>query len=191
MEVGILKNINQLDVSENKLTGEIPRAISNCLSLEYLYLQGNLFQGTLTPSLASLRGLQFLDLSQNNLSRSIPKDLQKLSLLQYLNLSFNNLEGEVPTEGIFRNASNISVNGNKKLCGGILELQLQAFEIKVMKEGKSNAFKLTVIFVCGIFFITLSSLFLVLYWRRKSKKKSSSTLSSTELISKVSYKRLY
>ena len=186
MEVGILKNINQLDVSENKLTGEIPRAISNCLSLEYLYLQGNFFQGTLTPSLASLRGLQFLDLSQNNLSRSIPKDLQKLSLLQYLNLSFNNLEGEVPTEGIFRNASNISVNGNKKLCGGIPELQLQACEIKVMKEGKSNAFKLTVIIVCGIFFITLSSIFLVLYWRRKSKKKSSSTLSSTELISKVS-----
>ena len=151
MEVGILKIINQLDVSENKLTGEIPRAISDCLSLEYLYLQGNLFQGTLTPSLASLRGLQFLDLSQNNLSMSIPKDLQKLSLLQYLNLSFNNLEGEVPTEGIFRNASNISVNGNKKLCGGIPELQLRAFEIKVMKEGKSNAFKLTVIIVCGIF----------------------------------------
>ena len=135
LEVGILKNINQLDVSENKLTGEIPRAISDCLSFEYLYLQGNLFQGTLTPSLASLRGLQFLDLSQNNLSMSIPKDLQKLSLLQYLNLSFNNLEGEVPTEGIFRNASNISVNGNKKLCGGIPELLLQAFEIKVMKEG--------------------------------------------------------
>ena len=191
MEVGIFKNINQLDVSENKLTGEIPRAISDCLSLEYLYLQGNLFQGTLTPSLASLRGLQFLHLSQNNLSGPIPKDLQKLSLLQYLNLSFNNLEGEVPTEGIFRNASNISVNGNKKLCGGIPELQLQACEIKVMKEGKSNAFKLTVIIVCGIFFITLSSLFLVLYWRRKSKKKSSSTLSSIELISKVSYKRLY
>ena len=191
MEVGILKNINQLDVSEIKLTGEIPRAISDCLSLEYLYLQGNFFQGTLTPSLASLRGLQFLDLSQNNLSMSIPKDLQKLSLLQYLNLSFNNLEGEVPTEGIFRNASNISVNGNKKLCGGIPELQLRAFEIKVMKEGKSNAFKLTVIIVCGIFFITLSSIFLVLYWRRISKKKSSSTLSSSELISKVSYKRLY
>ena len=191
VEVGIFKNINQLDVSENKLTGEIPRAISDCLSLEYLYLQGNLFQGTLTPSLASLRGLQFLHLSQNNLSGPIPKDLQKRSLLQYLNLSLNNLEGEVPTEGIFRNASNISVNGNKKLCGGIPELQLQACEIKVTKEGKSHAFKLTVIIVCGIFFITLSSLFLVLYWRRKAKKKPSSTLSSTDLISKVSYKRLY
>ena len=93
MEVGIFKNINQLDVSENKLPSEIPRAISDCLILEYRYLQGNLFQGTITPSLASLRGLQFLDLLQNNLSGPIPKDLQKLSLLQHLNLSFSKLEG--------------------------------------------------------------------------------------------------
>ena len=36
-----------------------------------------------------------------------------------------------------------------------------------------------------------ASFFLVLYWRRKSKRKSSSTLSNTEVISKVSYNRLY
>jgi hypothetical protein len=108
-----------------------------------------------------------------------------------LNLSFNNLEGEVPTKGVFRNASRISVTRNKKLCGGIPELQLQACNIKVMKRGKFHAFKLTVIIVCGILFFLLYSLFLVLCWRRKSKKKSSSTLSNTELISKVSYKKLY
>jgi hypothetical protein len=190
VEVGNLKNIFYLDVSENNLSGEIPRTISDCLTLQYLYLQGNSFQGTLPPSWASLRGLQYLDLSRNNLSGSIPKDLQNLSLL-YLNLSFNNLEGEVPTEGVFRNASRISVTGNKKLCGGIPELQLQACDIKVKKRGKSHALKLTVIIVCGILCFLLSSLFLVLYWRRKSKKKSSSTLSNTELISKVSYKKLY
>uniref|UniRef100_A0A2N9HN18 non-specific serine/threonine protein kinase n=1 Tax=Fagus sylvatica TaxID=28930 RepID=A0A2N9HN18_FAGSY len=183
VEVGNLKNIFYLDVSENNLSGEIPRTISDCLTLENLYLQGNSFQGTLPPSWASLRGLQYLDLSRNNLSGTIPKDLQNLSLL-YLNLSFNNLEGEVPTEGVFRNASGISVTGNKKLCGGILELQLQACDIKVKKRGKSHALKLTVIIVCGILCFLLSSLFLVLYWRRKSKKKSSSTLSNTELISK-------
>uniref|UniRef100_A0A2N9G7Z1 Protein kinase domain-containing protein n=1 Tax=Fagus sylvatica TaxID=28930 RepID=A0A2N9G7Z1_FAGSY len=190
VEVGNLKNIFYLDVSENNLSGEIPRTISDCLTLENLYLHGNSFQGTLPPSWASLRGLQDLDLSRNNLLGSIPKDLQNLSLL-YLNLSFNNLEGEVPTEGVFRNASIISVTGNKKLCGGIPELQLQACDIKVKKRGKSHALKLTVIIVCGILCFLLSSLFLVLYWRRKSKKKSSSTLSNTELISKVSYKKLY
>jgi Leucine-rich repeat (LRR) protein len=190
VEVGNLKNIFYLDVSENNLSGEIPRTISDCLTLQYLYLQGNSFQGTLPPSWASLRGLQDLDLSRNNLSGSIPKDLQNLSLL-YLNLSFNNLEGEVPTKGVFRNASRISVIGNKKLCGGIPELQLQACDIKVKKRGKSHALKLTVVIVCGILCFLLSSIFLVLYWRRKSKKKSSSTLSNIELISKVSYKKLY
>uniref|UniRef100_A0A2N9EL37 Protein kinase domain-containing protein n=1 Tax=Fagus sylvatica TaxID=28930 RepID=A0A2N9EL37_FAGSY len=210
-------NLTSLNMANNLFTGSIPayfmkfqkleglllgwkqivrthtilyRTISDCLTLKNLYLHGNSFQGTLPPSWASLRGLQYLDLSRNNLSGSIPKDLQNLSLL-YLNLSFNNLEGEVPTKGVFRNASGISVTGNKKLCGGIPELQLQACDIKVKKRGKSHALKLTVIIVCGILCFLLSSLFLVLYWRRKSKKKSSSTLSNTELISKVSYKKLY
>ena len=82
------------------------------------------------------------------------------------------------------------MNGNKKLCGGILELQLQACDIIVMKDGKSKAFKFRVIIVCSIFFIIFSSLFLALNWRIKSKKKSSSTLSITDLIAKFSYKRL-
>ena len=82
------------------------------------------------------------------------------------------------------------MNGNKKLCGGIPELQLQACDIIVMKDGKSEAFKFRVIIVCRIFFIIFSSLFLALNWRIKSKKKSSSTLSITDLIAKFSYKRL-
>jgi hypothetical protein len=139
-----------LDVSENNLFGEIPTTIGDCLSLQNLYLQGNSFEGNLPPSLASLKDLRYVDLSRNNLSGLIPKDLQKFSVLLYLNLSFNNLVGEVPTEGFFRNASAISVIGNKKLCGGIPELQLQACDVKVMKQGKSHVFKLTVIIVSGV-----------------------------------------
>jgi hypothetical protein len=154
-------------------------------------LQGNSFEGNLPPSLASLKDLHYADLSRNNLSGLIPKDLQKVSVLLYLNLSFNNLVGEVPTQGVFRNASAISVIGNKKLCGGIPELQLQACDVKVMKQGKSHVFKLTAIIVSGVLCFILFSSFLVLYRRRKSKKESSSTLPKTNFLSNVSYKELY
>ncbi|KAK9081796.1 hypothetical protein Syun_031242 [Stephania yunnanensis] len=114
-----------MDISDNNLTGEIPNALGNCLSLELLSLMGNSFQGFVPSSFSSLKGLQILDLSLNNLSGQIPLFFQNLSSsLQYLNLSFNNFEGAVPTEGVFGNVSSFSILGNKKLCGGISELQL-------------------------------------------------------------------
>jgi Leucine-rich repeat (LRR) protein len=192
MEVGNLKNILELDVSENNLFGEIPITIGDCVSLQSLYLQGNSFEGNLPPSMASLKDLYHVDLSRNNFSGIIPKDIQKVSVLLYLNLSFNNLVGEVPTKGVFRNASAISVIGNKNLCGGIPELHLQACDVKVMKQaGKSHAFKLTVIVVSGVLFFILFSSFIILYRRRKSKKESSCPLPKTNFLSNVSYKELY
>jgi hypothetical protein len=191
MEVGNLKNILQLDVSENNLFGEIPTTIGDCLSLQNLSVQGNSFEGNLPPSLASLKDLRYADLSRNNFSGIIPKDLQKIYVLLYLNLSFNSLVGEIPTEGVFQNASGISVIGNKNLCGGIRELHLKACDIKVMKQGKSHIFKLTAIIVSGVLCFILFSSFLVLYRRRKSKKESSSTLPKTNQLSNVSYNELY
>ena len=191
VEVGNLTNILDLDVSKNNLFGQIPTTIGDCLSLQNLYLQSNSFEGNLPPSLASLLDLHNADLSQNNLSGTIPKDLQKISVLLYLNLSFNNLVGEVPTKGVFQNASAISVIGNKKLCGGIPELKLQACDVKAMKQGKSHVFKLTAIIVSGVLCFLLFSSFIVLYRRRKSKKESSSTLPKTNYLPNVSYKELY
>ncbi|XP_042942100.1 probable LRR receptor-like serine/threonine-protein kinase At3g47570 isoform X2 [Carya illinoinensis] len=163
VEISNSKNIYGLDVSKNKLSADIPNTLGDCLSLEYLYLQGQ-----------------------------IPKDLQKLPVLVHLNLSFNNLEGEVPTEGIFHSATAISLTGNQKLCGGIPELHLQACGIKTKKQGKSHVFKLTLKIVTGsLCFLLFSSLLYYLYRRRKLEKKSSSVPSKTDLLSNVSYMELY
>ncbi|KAM7473911.1 hypothetical protein LguiB_021154 [Lonicera macranthoides] len=141
VEVGRLKNINKLDVSNNKFTGSIPETIAACLSLEYLYIQGNFFQGIIPSALAALKGIRELDLSRNNLSGEIPEDMEKLPYLQYLNLSFNELEGEVPKKGAFGNASTISILGNSQLCGGIEELKLPSCRIKVKEPRRHLAFK--------------------------------------------------
>ncbi|KAL4286348.1 hypothetical protein AHAS_Ahas19G0077200 [Arachis hypogaea] len=124
VEVGALGNLGTLDISNNYLSGQIPMTIGKCTSMEYLDLHGNSFSDMIPSSIASLKGLSHLDLSQNNLSGSIPTDMQRLSFLTYLNVSFNMLEGKVPLEGVFKNATAISIVGNNKLCGGVLQLHL-------------------------------------------------------------------
>ncbi|XP_060673860.1 probable LRR receptor-like serine/threonine-protein kinase At3g47570 [Ziziphus jujuba] len=120
-EVGV--NLEELDLSENKLSGELPSNLGKCIRLERLHLEGNEFEGAIPQTLESLRGLEEMDLSRNNLSGLIPKFLE-LSTLKFLNLSYNNFEGELPSEGIFTNATAVSVLGNDKLCGGIPKLLL-------------------------------------------------------------------
>ncbi|KAM7469464.1 hypothetical protein LguiA_007647 [Lonicera macranthoides] len=193
LEVGRLKNVNALDVSNNKFTGSIPETIAACLSLEYLYIQGNFFQGIIPSALAALKGICKLDLSRNNLSGEIPKDMEKLLYLQYLNLSFNELEGEVPKKGAFGNASTISIFGNSKLCGGIEELKLPSCRIKVKKPRRPLAFKVVII-ACGaalLFVLIIISIFLRSRRRRKRRKDPASVDSTLKRLLRISYHELY
>ncbi|KAM7466090.1 hypothetical protein LguiB_013652 [Lonicera macranthoides] len=115
-EIGNMGNLVEFDVSSNRLSGLLPSSLSKCLSLEWLHLDRNSFEGDIPPSWSELRGLRALDLSSNNLSGPIPSFLGELHL-ENLNLSFNALHGEVPIQGVFRNASAISIEGNNDLCG--------------------------------------------------------------------------
>ncbi|XP_058111151.1 probable LRR receptor-like serine/threonine-protein kinase At3g47570 [Magnolia sinica] len=137
VEVGTLKNLQELDVSENKLSGKIPETLSSCQSLERLYMKGNAFQGTIPQSLSTLRGLGELDFSRNNLSGGIPKYLESFTSLHKLNLSFNDFEGQVPIQGVFESASEISIIGNNKLCGGIPKLDLPKCFVPRSKQRRS------------------------------------------------------
>ncbi|QHO33834.1 Putative LRR receptor-like serine/threonine-protein kinase [Arachis hypogaea] len=142
VEVGSLSSLDTLDISHNYLSGEIPETIGECKSMEYLDLHGNSFNGVIPSSIASLKGLTHLDLSLNNLFGTIPIELQSLSFLTYLNLSFNNLEGKVPIEGVFKNASAISVAGDHNhLCGGISELNLAACPATIVLRNKHHNLK--------------------------------------------------
>ncbi|WCJ38577.1 Receptor kinase-like protein Xa21 [Euphorbia peplus] len=174
VDVGKLTNIYALDLSGNSLSGNIPATIGSCLSLEYLYLQGNIFQGTIPSSVALLKGLQRLDLSRNNLTGEIPDGLQRLLFLSYLNISFNNFVGEIPTEGVFRNASTVSLTGNNMLCGGVMQLHQPKCPSKATKKGRSVAFKLGIIIPCAVFGLLFVLGAAVLAYRRREQKKSRS-----------------
>ncbi|KAL6995428.1 non-specific serine,threonine protein kinase [Sarracenia purpurea var. burkii] len=91
-EIGTLESVVAIDISGNLLSETIPNSIGNCKSLEKLFMDNNMFSGLIPDALGELKGLQLL------------------------NLSFNNLEGEVPVGGIFKNLSQIDLQGNPKLC---------------------------------------------------------------------------
>ncbi|XP_028111578.1 probable LRR receptor-like serine/threonine-protein kinase At3g47570 [Camellia sinensis] len=187
-EVGNLKNLGELDISEDRLSGEIPSSLGSCSSLESLYLQENSFQGSIPLQLESLRGIQNIDLSQNNLSGKIPTFLEKFSLMN-LNLSFNDFEGDLPMRGVFTNASAISIAGNYRLCGGILELHLPRCTPKKSKPKMPLSHIIAITTASVLVGVTMVS-FSIICWFKKRRKTQSTVSSSKESFWKVSYGNL-
>ncbi|XP_058109175.1 probable LRR receptor-like serine/threonine-protein kinase At3g47570 [Magnolia sinica] len=152
-------------------------------------MEGNAFQGTIPNSLRILRGLVELDFSRNNLSGQIPEYLKSFTL-QKLNLSFNDFEGQVPIQGVFENASGISVIGNSKLCGGIPKLGLPKCLVLRSKSRRSLSLKVIIpVIIVAVCLISLLLCFALLR-RRKSRQKHLHTSSSEDRYKNVSYAEL-
>ncbi|XP_026431334.1 MDIS1-interacting receptor like kinase 2-like isoform X3 [Papaver somniferum] len=111
---GALPSLQYLDLSDNKLTGQIPRQLGECSNVISLNLRRNGFNGHIPSQIGNLDSLQYkLDLSQNELAGQIPSDLGKLNKLVQLNLSHNKLSGSVPnsfSEMLSLTAVDISYN---------------------------------------------------------------------------------
>lgn len=168
-----------LAMASNSLTGSIPFEVSQLknlkelhLNLESLLMEGNQLEGTIPESLESLRGLADLDLSHNNLSGKLPEFLGKLLALNALDLSYNNFEGAVSSEGIFTNASAVSVLGNSKLCGGVQELHLPACsQEKPRSSRKLLALKVVIPVTILIILLIVLCSFAACYMTKKSRKR--------------------
>ncbi|KAH1040213.1 hypothetical protein J1N35_041956 [Gossypium stocksii] len=103
---GRLKRLQSLDLSGNKLHGEIPFLPH----LRLLLLRGNHLEGQIPHRLCQMRHLGTLDLSGNNLSGHIPdcfdnitswsdfSDGHYLYYLPALDLSSNRLTGSIPVQ---------------------------------------------------------------------------------------------
>ncbi|XP_065035189.1 receptor-like protein EIX2 [Musa acuminata AAA Group] len=89
--------MKSLDLSNNRLTGEIPKGIGELTGLKNLNLSRNHLQSKIPREIGGMKSLESLDLSINDLSGSIPESLSALYSLSYLNLSYNNLSGMIPS----------------------------------------------------------------------------------------------
>ncbi|XP_030526231.2 probable LRR receptor-like serine/threonine-protein kinase At3g47570 [Rhodamnia argentea] len=166
-EVSNLRALTALDISDNLLGGEIPSSLGDCTGLTSLRMGGNFFHGSIPQSLKSLGGIEELDLSRNNLSSHIPEFLSLFRSLKLLNLSFNKFEGMLPREGVFENATCISIIGNNELCGGLPEFHLPTCISKSFKSRKINVVILSTSIVFGVLGIALFLAFIYLYWLKK------------------------
>ncbi|CAI0396759.1 unnamed protein product [Linum tenue] len=174
-------------LSHNRLSGTIPI----CAKLEMLSLQSNLLQGTIPSSLSSLRSIKLLDISSNNLSGQFPKSFEGMKLLQLLNLSYNSIEGEVPSNGVFRNGSIISIVGNGKLCGGVIELNLPPCNFKQKKNAFSHKLiiKIVISTVSSVLLLAFVGSWLLIFWNKKRGKQDTVSADDSQL--PLSYRDLH
>ncbi|KAJ9678529.1 hypothetical protein PVL29_020652 [Vitis rotundifolia] len=96
--LGLVKSI---DLSSNKLTGEIPKEVTDLLELVSLNFSRNNLTGLIPTTIGQLKSLDVLDLSQNQLIGEIPSSLSEIDHLSTQLQSFNSSAYE----------------GNPTLCG--------------------------------------------------------------------------
>ncbi|KAB2635369.1 somatic embryogenesis receptor kinase 2-like [Pyrus ussuriensis x Pyrus communis] len=118
-QLGLLKNLQYLELYSNNISGPIPRELGNLTTLVSLDLYLNSFSGPIPDTLGKLSKLRFLRLNNNSLAGPIPMSLTNIYSLQVLDLSNNRLSGVVPDNGSFSLFTPISFANNMNLCGPV------------------------------------------------------------------------
>ncbi|KAH7387041.1 hypothetical protein KP509_16G001700 [Ceratopteris richardii] len=92
--LGMLKSLHVLDLSNNQLSGQLPYPLPP--NLKTLNLGNNKFSENLPYSLSALTGLVYLYMDRNSLTGSLADVFPKLGNLSVLDLSFNKISGYLP-----------------------------------------------------------------------------------------------
>ncbi|GKV21719.1 hypothetical protein SLEP1_g31673 [Rubroshorea leprosula] len=135
-----LWHLRLIDLSSNKLTGEIPQQICSLFELVQLNLSRNQLTGRIPKDIGQIRSLESLDLSGNKLSGQLPLSMSQLSFLNTLNLSNNNFYGRIPSSTQLQSFSAYAFIGNSALCGPPLTPACPEDE-KPSDGGGSSGFK--------------------------------------------------
>ncbi|KAJ9561327.1 hypothetical protein OSB04_006487 [Centaurea solstitialis] len=123
----LLDLMSGLDLSCNRLTGEIPEELGLLNQVHALNLSHNQLYGPIPVNFSNLANIESLDLSSNHLSGEVPPELIKLNSLAVFNVSHNNLSGRLPEmRAQFATFSKESYEGNLLLCGPPLEKKCTA-----------------------------------------------------------------
>ncbi|XP_030518503.2 receptor-like protein 7 [Rhodamnia argentea] len=110
-----LSSLLVLDLRFNLLEGNIPSSLFTLPSIQKLQLSNNQFYGQVKGSFnATLHKLDTLDLSNNNIGGELPMSIWEHQGLKYLSLSSNNFSGSFPINLVqhLRNLSYLDLSYN-------------------------------------------------------------------------------
>ena len=110
---------NVMDLSRNKLEGDLSIFFNANKSTQIVDFSRNLFQFDLSR-VEFPKSLTSLDLSHNKIAGSLPEMMTSLDL-QFLNVSYNRLCGKIPVGGKLQSFDYDSYFHNRCLCGAPLQ----------------------------------------------------------------------
>ncbi|XP_026446668.1 LRR receptor-like serine/threonine-protein kinase EFR [Papaver somniferum] len=119
-----LRSLRMYNIGYNRIVGSLDfiSSFSTSPNLDFLALDGNLFQGAIPESIGfdlSETKLTKLYMGENRISGKIPASVNLLTNLALLNLSYNSISGEIPPEiGNLKNLQELVLAENK-ISGGI------------------------------------------------------------------------
>ncbi|KAL3747329.1 hypothetical protein ACJRO7_016157 [Eucalyptus globulus] len=96
LKICALPKLRHLNLSYNRLTGELPLCLQNLITLEVIDIHHSKIGGHIPPR--NLKSLIHLDLSYSAFSETIPPELGNLKSLIHMDMSYNALWGTIPPE---------------------------------------------------------------------------------------------
>ncbi|KAK9175499.1 hypothetical protein WN944_027506 [Citrus x changshan-huyou] len=177
----ILTSMSGIDLSCNKLTGEIPTQIGYLTRIHALNLSHNNLTGTIPTTFSNLKQIESLDLSYNLLHGKIPSQLTVVNTLAVFRVAYNNLSGKIPDRvAQFSTFEEDSYEGNPFLCGWPLSKSCNDSGLSAVtpeaytdnEEGDSlidiDSFLITFTVSYGIVILgIIGVLYVNPYWRRR------------------------
>ncbi|KAL1085461.1 hypothetical protein V6Z11_D08G052300 [Gossypium hirsutum] len=127
-----------MDLSNNNLSGELPRWIWNVSKLNALAVSNNQLKGLIPMELCYLDSLRILDLSENNFSGPIPSCFGAQSII-HLHLSKNRLSGTL-TNAFFNSSSLVTLDLSENQLSGEIPYQIGTLSALSVLLLKANYF---------------------------------------------------
>ncbi|KAH1108505.1 hypothetical protein J1N35_012273 [Gossypium stocksii] len=133
-----LYSLTDMDLSDNNLSGELPRCIWNVSNLNALVVSNNQLKGLIPMELCYLDSLYILDLSKNNFSGPIPSCFDAQSI-EHLHLSKNRLSGTL-TNAFFYSSSLVTLDLSENQLTGEIPYRIGTLSALTFLLLKSNYF---------------------------------------------------